>query len=243
MSLLLAALAAAMFVAGGIVKGTLGVGLPLVVVPLLTLIMPAPQAMGLLVMPVLASNTWQAMQGGLWRVSLRRFGPLMLAQAAATLLAIDWSRNWSGKALDMAMGITVLVAVAVMLLKPRGEVSRSQEKWLGPLIGAVAGAMAGVSSLTGPLLITYLLALRLPRDVFVGSISIIYLLGALPMYAAMLVWGRFGLETVAWSGIALLPVYMGLKLGARLREHLNEVQFRRALMALLLGLGVMLMVR
>ena len=243
MSLLLAAMAAAMFVAGGIVKGTLGVGLPLVVVPLLTLIIPAPQAMGLLVMPVLASNIWQAIQGGLWRISLQRFWPLMLAQAAATLLAIDWSRNWSGKSLDMAMGITVLVAVVVMLLKPRGEVSRSQEKWLGPLIGAVAGAMAGVSSLTGPLLITYLLALRLPRDVFVGSISIIYLLGALPMYAAMLVWGRFGWEAVAWSGIALVPVYMGLKLGSRLREHLNEVQFRRALMALLLGLGVMLALR
>ena len=243
MSLLLVALAAAMFVTGGVVKGTLGVGLPLVVVPLLTLIIPAPQAMGLLVMPVLASNIWQAIQGGLWRISLRRFWPLMLAQAVATLLAVDWSRSWSGKALDMAMGLTVLVAVAVMVLQPRGEVSRAQEKWLGPLIGAVAGAMAGVSSLTGPLLITYLLALRLPREVFVGSISIIYLLGALPMYGAMLVWGRFGWESVAWSVLALVPVYAGLKLGTRWREHLDEVQFRRALLALLLALGVMLLVR
>ena len=73
-----------MFVAGGVVKGTLGVGLPLLVVPLLTLILPASQAMGLLVMPVLVSNVYQALQGGLWRISVCRFGSLMAAQAATT---------------------------------------------------------------------------------------------------------------------------------------------------------------
>ena len=46
-------------VLGGVVKGTLGVGLPLVVVPLLSLLLPAPKAMGLLVMPVLLSILWQ----------------------------------------------------------------------------------------------------------------------------------------------------------------------------------------
>ena len=74
-------------VMGGLVKGTLGVGLPLVAVPLLSLLLPAPQAMGLLVVPVLASNLLQAWQGGRLGFALRRFGPLMLAQLAATLLA------------------------------------------------------------------------------------------------------------------------------------------------------------
>ena len=45
-SLALAVPAALMFVAGGVVKGTLGVGLPLLVVPLLTLILPASHLPG-----------------------------------------------------------------------------------------------------------------------------------------------------------------------------------------------------
>jgi len=224
-----------MFVAGGVVKGTLGVGLPLLVVPLLTLILPASQAMGLLVMPVLVANIYQALQGGLWRISVRRFGTLMLAQATTTLLAIYWSIGWSGKSLDKAMGVTVLVAVAVMILQ--------QEKWLGPLVGALAGAMAGMSSLTGPLLITYMMALRLPRDVFVGSISVVYLLGALPMYAGMIWWGRFGWSEVGWSTLALLPVYAGLLIGTSVRKRLNEKQFRILLLVLLLFLGTLLLVR
>lgn len=240
---MLAASSAAMFVAGGVVKGTLGVGLPLLVVPLLTLILPASQAIGLLVMPVLISNIYQALQGGLWRVSIRRFAPLMAAQAAATMLAVQWSVNWTGKMLDMAMGLTVLIAVLLMLVQPQGLIRPAQEKWLGPLVGALAGAMAGVSSLTGPLLITYLLALKLQRDIFVGSISVIYLLGALPMYGAMLWWGRFSWTEVAWSSLALIPVYVGLQLGMRLRQRINEKQFRRIMMALLAGIGLMLVLR
>jgi uncharacterized membrane protein YfcA len=63
------------------------------------------------------------------------------------------------------------------------------------------------------------------------------------MYAGMLWWGRFGWSEVAWSTLALLPVYAGLLMGASLRERLNEKHFRLLLLALLLFLGTLLMVR
>ncbi len=79
-----------MFVTGGIVKGTLGVGLPLVVVPLLSLLFDSSKAIGLLVMPVLVSNALQSIEGGRLIFTLRRFGTLIGAQFIATLLANDW---------------------------------------------------------------------------------------------------------------------------------------------------------
>ena len=51
-------MAAVVFLAGGVVKGTLGIGLPLVSVPLLSLFIPATQAIALVAMPVLVSNAW-----------------------------------------------------------------------------------------------------------------------------------------------------------------------------------------
>lgn len=239
----LLAVGAGMFVAGGVVKGTLGVGLPLVVVPLLTLIVPAPQAMGLLVLPVLLSNVLQALEGGRLGYAVRRFAPLIVAQLLATLLAIHFSRELSLKALNGAIALTVLSAVVLMLLQPRGEITPRHEVWAGPLVGAVAGAMAGVSSLTGPILITYLMALRLQRDEFVGSISIIYLLGAVPMYAGMLAWGRFGWAEVGWSCLALVPMVLGLRMGAAIRHRLSEALFRRMLLAFLTLLSALLLVK
>jgi uncharacterized protein len=232
---------AMMFVAGGVVKGTLGVGLPLVVVPLLSLILPTSQAMGLLVMPVLLSNAMQAFAGGRLGYTLHRFGPLVLAQLVATLLANHWGAQLSAKALNAVMAATVIAAVVMMILQPKGELSPRRQRWAGPVVGAVAGAIGGASSLTGPILITYLMSLRLPRDEFVGSISIIYLLGSIPMYAAMLAWGRFGWDSVAWSCLAIIPMYLGLRWGGLLRSRLSERGFRYALFAFLTLLAILLM--
>ncbi len=238
---LLLALSAGMFVAGGLVKGTLGVGLPLVVVPLLSLIMPAPQAMGLLVLPVLLSNTLQAVEGGRLGYAMRRFWPVMLAQLVATVLAVHLSAQMSLKALNGAIAFTVISAVVLMALQPRGEIPLRHQAWAGPVVGAVAGLLAGLSSLTGPILIGYLMALRLKRDEFVGSISIIYLVGAVPMYGAMLAWGRFGWTEVGWSLLALAPMYAGMRMGAAIRHRLSEAVFRQLLLAFLTLLSVLLL--
>ncbi|WP_156328179.1 TSUP family transporter, partial [Massilia sp. WF1] len=100
---------AAAFVAGGIVKGILGVGLPLVMVPALSLVMPAPQAISLLAIPVLAANLWQAIDSGVAIGSLRRFFPLLAALVGATLVTVPL-------ALAMPSGmLTLMVALAVLL--------------------------------------------------------------------------------------------------------------------------------
>jgi uncharacterized membrane protein YfcA len=235
--------ACVMFVTGGVVKGTLGVGLPLVVVPLLSLLLDSSQAMGLLVMPVLVSNALQSVEGGRLIFALKRFGTLMGAQFIATLWANDWGSRLSPREMNAVIAFTVVSAVAVMLFSPRGDIPKKTELWLGPVVGAIAGAMGGASSLTGPILITYLMALRLDRDDFVGSISIIYLLGSIPMYAAMLIWGRFGLDDVAWSCAGLAPMYLGLRLGATLRKRLSEEGFRRILMGFLIFLAILLVLK
>lgn len=232
-----------MFVAGGIVKGTLGVGLPLVVVPLLSLIVPPGQAMGLLVLPVLLSNVLQALQGGRVGHAIRRFGPLMVAQLLATLLTVRLSRDLSQQALSAGIAISVISAVALMALQPKAEVDPRHERWAGPLVGALGGTMAGFSSLQGPVLITYMMALRLKRDEFVGSISIVYLLGSIPLYAAMLAWGRFSWVDVGWSALALLPMYIGLRIGTAVRGRLSETVFRRVLLAFLVLLSVLLLLK
>ena len=239
--LLLALTCSLMLVAGGLVKGTLGVGMPLVTIPLLSLVIPAPQAIGLLTAPTLGSNLLQAWQGGRLRYALGRFGTLIVAHLAATLLAVYWSREFSVRALNLAISVTVVTAVVLMLVQTRATVPARHERWAGPLVGAIAGVLGGLTSMTGPLLITYLMALRLQREEFVGSISIIYFFGGVPMYAAMLWWGRFGWTEVAWSFLAAVPVYLGLVLGTRVRGRMSEQLFRRALLGFLVLLALTLL--
>ena len=103
--------------------------------------------------------------------------------------------------------------------------------------------MGGVSALTGPVIISYLVSLRLPRDVFVGTISVIYLCGSVPLYGSMAAQGRFGVREVVLSALALLPVALGLGVGKRVRRHLSEAVFRRVLLGFLVVVALMLIVK
>jgi len=231
------------FVASGMVKGTLGVGLPLLAVPMLSLVVPPPIAISLLAVPVLASNLWQAVDSYTPGTDLKRFVPLVAALLLSTLITVRLALALPTEVLSILVAAAVLVAVALMSFKPRRVVPPAHEKGVGAVVGALAGAMGGVSSMTGPFIITYLMALRLSREQFIGSVSVIYLFGVIPLYASMAAYGRLGLGEVAVSLAALLPMAAGMAIGKRLRHRLSEAAFRRVLLAFLVVIAVLLIVK
>jgi len=239
----MAALGAGIFVLGGVVKGTLGVGLPLIAVPLLSLAVPATQAIALVMMPVLASNGWQAWDSGISTLGVRRFAPLIAALLVATLLTVPMTLALPDSTLRAVLAVVVLLAVLLAALPLRLQVAPEHERWWSLGVGAASGVMGGVSSLTGPIIIGCLVSLRLPREVFVGSISVIYLSGSIPLYASMAAQGRIGVNEALWSALALLPMAAGLAAGKWLRGRLSEVWFRRALLAFLVAVALALLLR
>jgi len=231
------------FVLGGLVKGALGVGLPLVAVPLLSLILGGHRAIALVVAPVIYSNVLQAWEGGLLKDSVRRFWPMMLAQSVFTVLTIQLTLGLSARDFNQMVAFSVLLALALMTFTPQFTISPRSEKWASALVGGLSGLMGGVSSLTGPIIITYMMSLKLQREEFVGCISIIYLAAAVPMYLAMYGYGRMENTDLIGSVIGLVPMALGLAAGKRLRTRLSEKAFRRVLYVFLLIMSVLLVVR
>jgi uncharacterized protein len=231
------------FVIGGSVKGALGVGLPLIAVPLLSLWIPSPQAIAMLVVPVLSSNLWQAVEGGLFIPTLKRFRGLIAAQFIATVLTVRMTLAMTASQLNILLAFALLLAVALMAVKPTLRVNPKQEQRVGTAIGLFSGLLGGVSSLTGPVIITYLLSLKIDRDTFIGSISVIYLTGAVPLYFAMLWFGRVAVVDFAMSGVALMPMAIGLAIGKMLRQWLDEALFRKVLLGFLTLLALLLLLK
>jgi uncharacterized membrane protein YfcA len=240
--LIIAACAAAILF-GGIVKGTLGVGLPLFAVPLMSLMIGSTQAIALVAVPVLASNIWQAWQEASWKASFQRFWPLMLTQAIMTVIAVHWTLSFSVKQLNMLVAFAVILAVVSMMFKPSFTIPADKERWTGALVGTLSGMLGGVSSLMGPIMISYMLALKMRRDEFVGAVSVIYLNAAWPLYLAMFSFGRMEVIDLGYSVLALVPMAIGLTTGQKLRHRLSEDSFRKILLGFLTFIAVLLVIR
>lgn len=226
---------------GGLVKGALGVGLPLVTTPLLGLGLSSYQSISLLAAPVALSNLYQAIDGGRIRETLGRFRGMILAQFFVTALTVKATLALSAAQLNDLLAIALLLAVAMMVWQPTFTVSPEREARAGVVVGLLAGILGGVSSLTGPVTLTFLLALRLDRETFVRSISVIYFIAALPLYGALMWYERMSGADLILSVIGLVPMAVGLTIGKRVRHRLNEVLFRHVLLVFLTIVALILL--
>jgi hypothetical protein len=102
----------------------------------------------------------------------------------------------------------------------------------------VGGVLGGMSSLFGPLLILYLVALRLPKDVFVAAVALLFLTGSLPLFLGLVAHGILSPQQIVLSSLSSLPVIAGLVIGRRLRRHVPQALFEKALFVVLIVIGL-----
>ena len=69
---------------GGVVKGIVGVGLPMIAVPLMSFVLPAYVAAALVVLPVFPANIVQVRAGGPLLPKIKRFWPLTVGIVCGT---------------------------------------------------------------------------------------------------------------------------------------------------------------
>lgn len=226
------------FLAAGIVKGVIGIGLPLVSVPLLAGMVSPGVAISLLVVPVFAANFWQARQSGYHREAFRRFWPAFVTLAVGTLIGVYFLTTLDARTVALIIG-TLVVLVSVSQIFPLSlTISPRAESWATPLMGLVAGLLGGISSFSGPPFVMYLVALRLLKDQFVGAIAVYYLFASVPLYASLAYYGFLGWGELLFSAGAAVPVLAGILLGQWLRARVPQEAFRRVVLVALMVVGL-----
>ena len=229
------AVIAVAFVLAGLSKGFIGFGLPLISVPLCSSVVSVPLAIALTAAPSFLSNIYQAFHGGRQTVVLRRFWPLLLTLVPGVLIGAQVLARADHDAIAVIVGTLLLIFVLAQFFDIKPNIPARAERGLNPVIGIVSGLLGGVSSMFGPITITYLVALKLPKDMFISTIGVFYLFGIVPLYATLVITGVIARDEIIASFLVCIPLYAGLWFGTWLRGRMSQALFQRAL---LLGLVV-----
>ena len=148
------------FVLAGLSKGFIGFGLPLISVPICASVMPVPLAIALTAAPILLSNIYQAFRGGRHGIVTRRFWPLFATLVVGVLIGAQVLTRADHDTIAVIVGILLLVFVSMQFFDIKPNIPMQAERRLNPFIGFVAGLLGGVSSLFGPIAISYLRRVR-----------------------------------------------------------------------------------
>jgi uncharacterized membrane protein YfcA len=229
--------------AGGAVKGLVGLGLPVIGMPLLSLTLQLKTAIAVLVVPLVVSNLSQSFEGGLFRATLERFWPTLATLFVSAAVSAQALVALPDRALFTMAGTAIIVLPLITYFYPALRIGPSLERWLGPCVGIIGGFLGGVSAFYGPPLMIFLAALRLPKAEFVPAISLMFFVGALGLAVGLLGFGVSGVRELGLSALATLPVFVGMSLGRRVRIALDERQFALLLRAIYVVIGTIFLLK
>jgi len=241
-SLLQFAVLAAAFLVGGIVKGTIGFGLPLVTIALMANVVPPKEAVGISVLPTLASNLLLVLEAKHPVAVIRRHGAVMamlpvgVAVGAMSIRAID------GQTLLLGLGIVVIAFVVLDVFQLRLTIPPRRERLSGAAAGFAGGLFGGLSGVFAPPMVLHLLGLNLDRTAYISAVGILWTTAAASITIA---FGAVDLLTAPLAMIAIalmVPMAAGMGVGRLVRLRLNPVWFRRAIAAGLFAAAVRLVV-
>jgi uncharacterized membrane protein YfcA len=226
------------FLCGGIVKGVIGLGLPLVSVAVMSSVLPLRVAVPLLLVPVIITNIMQAVRGGRMAELLRRYWSMLLMSGIGV-----WLGTIALYAVDPALllpilGVVVCIYTGINLFAFRFTVGEASVPVVAPCVGLVSGLLSGTTGSLGVPIVIYLQALGLQKDAFVQALGITFLLTAVVWSGALLWEGGLNATNVPISAIALVPAVAGMWLGQKLRDHLDEEKFRKGLLVFLFLIGL-----
>jgi uncharacterized membrane protein YfcA len=225
-------------VIAGATKGLIGIGMPIVAVPLLNLVVDLPATVALLSIPLVISNIPQAFDGEPVGVVLRRLSSLLAGLAGGVVIGVMLLTTVSSSALKPWVGVMLIATVLLMLIAPRFTVPERLRPIAGPFAGLIGGILGGLAALPGPFVFVYLLALGITRDQFVQYSSMFLVVAASAIVVAMGGMGNFNGIDMVVSALAVLPIFLGMWFGRHLRDRLSGDVFRKVILGVVMVSGL-----
>ncbi len=231
------------FLFGGLVKGGLGFGLPLVTISALPLVVPIDLALGINSVVLPLANVFQYVQARMMRETIVRFWPVLIGLVigvpigAALVSAID------KRLLLACLGVFVMIFVALTALNPRFRIPDHLARPVGGLTGVIAGFVGALTTTIGPIFAVYMVGIGAERRVMVSAFGLFFLFSGILIAGSFWTIGILDAGRAAVAVICLPIALIGMWIGNRLADRLTADGFRRLILVILFGLGANMVLR
>jgi uncharacterized membrane protein YfcA len=227
------------------VRGAAGFGAVLIAVPMLALILPVPTAVSVASALTIVTSAQQISRD--W--THIAWTPFFIVSSYTMIgigLGFYFLSALNEEALRRGLG-TFLIIYSIYTLWTRGVPPALPTRWHGPL-AAIAGIFGGFFGAlfgggVGPIYVVYFNVLRMSREAFRVTVTMILLISVMARIAGYAGFGFYDRSTLVLVALGLPLVFIGSWLGDWLALRLDPRRFGSVVGALVLLSGVALILR
>src|SRR6195256_6600705 len=226
---IIAAVVCSLIVAG-FLKGIIGVGMPVVALPLLSLFIDIKSAAMLLSMPLIFSNLQQALEGGKTGRCLMQLMPVILGMIPGLFLGVRVLLAVDANVAKIIAGLVLMGVGGITLLAPKLQLQSR-------LVLPTGGILGGIAAMPGPLVFIFLLAKGLRGKAFTKEASLYLVVSAGSLAILLTASRQFSWLDVSVSTAAMLPVVLGMYVGQHMRDKIAPEKFQKLVLIAVMAAG------
>lgn len=222
----------------GLVKGVVGLGLPPIVLGLLTAIIGIHPAMALVALPAFITNIVQAVSGSHWKtlwLTQRLFFFFATISIAAGCLLTQFV---SQAHMSLLLGVLLMCYGSLGILKFKPHIDVQWRPHAGVVLGMCNGVFTGLTGSSAVPGVFYLQAIGLPKEKLIQAMGILFTCSSLGLSLGLIWQGVLTPSASALSVVALIPATICMYFGAKLRTHISVIMFERIFYGALTLLGL-----
>jgi uncharacterized protein len=236
--LFVAALAITLF--AGFVKGAVGFAMPLILVSAFAVFLPQKVVLAGLILPTLVTNLSQAFRQGVGPAveTTRTYRRFLIATVTCIAISAPFADAIPRWLYLLMLGVPITVFAGLQLTGRSLAIRlqhRDRAEWG---LGVIGGLYGGVSGIWGPPLLVFLLSTGADKLQMIRAQGVVFLIGAVMLLAAHLTTGLANAQTLPFSAALCLPALIGLSIGYRVQDRLDQQRFRRWTQGLLVLTGL-----
>jgi uncharacterized membrane protein YfcA len=218
----------------------MGMGLPLVSVPVLAGFIGVEQAVLTMIIPSVVLNAYPALTHRAGSGEVPELGRILIGALPGAIVGAAVLRFASPQFLETALAVWIFAYLLMRLVHPNFRLSDQFRRRWSPLVGASAGALQASTGISAPIIAPYVNALKLRPEAYVFAVCTCFGTFAAAHLGVVTVVGMLDRETALLGVLAILPAIVFIPIGVRARRFVSARGFDLFIRATLAIMGARL---
>tara|TARA_B100000900_G_scaffold270977_1_gene231421 strand:+ start:2853 stop:3605 length:753 start_codon:yes stop_codon:yes gene_type:complete len=229
------------YVLCGVIKGSIGFGMPTVSISLLFFIIDIKIIIALILIPTLIVNIYQLSRGGNFIKIINEtkffliFSTIFIYPGAYLLKKLD------SFYIIFFIALILISNSALYLFKINIKLPYHDKYITQIIVGSLNGVVTGMTSIYTMPLVFLLQSLEYNKNTTIQFLGIAFFLYPLGQLISFVNFDLFSKEIIINSVIILIPIFVGLIIGQKIRQKISEALFQKFFYTMLLFMSAIIL--
>ena len=231
------------FFLGGLVKGTIGVGLPTVTLTLLSFFFDIKDSISFILIPVILTNLVQMLDGKELKSIFQQTKFFLITSVIFVIPGFLILRAINSNTILLILASLLVLNSCLVLFNKIITIKRHTSFQTQFWIGALTGITTGVTSIYTMPFIFLIQSLKFNKDKLIQLMGLSFFLYSLTQFTLFYSFSMINEKVLLFSSVACVPIIFGVISGKYLRKVLSEQAFRLLFNYMLLISGIVIIIK